>query len=115
MFQNSDMFLNVAAYWVLPSPADNKDSETNSEDSFRENEFTIPLERGFEKVATPFKEFARCQTTSSIVLMVCAGTALVLAKSAWTQAYEAIVDIHLGIHIGEWSFDKTLRIGLTTR
>lgn len=75
----------------------------------RDGQFTTRLERGFEKVATPFKEFARCQATSSIVLMVCAGTALVLANSAWTQAYEAIVDIHLSIHIGEWSFDKTLR------
>lgn len=74
-----------------------------------DSRFTTPLEQGFEKVMTPFQEFAQSQTTSSIVLMACAGSALVLANSGWRLEYESLVNIHLGIHIGEWSFDKTLR------
>lgn len=71
--------------------------------------FRTPLEKGFEKIATPFEDFAKSQVTSSTVLLGCAVVALVLANSGWAAHYERWVQADIGFHIGNWTFEKNVR------
>ncbi len=68
-----------------------------------------PLERHFERIVTPFAEFVQSQTTSSILLLACTLAALFLANSAWAPDYRAWVEMPLGVHLGPWGFEQSLR------
>ena len=68
-----------------------------------------PLERHFQRIATPFAEFVQSQTTSSILLLMCTALALVLANSPWAAEYRAWVETPLGAHFGPWAFEQSLR------
>lgn len=67
------------------------------------------LERRFEKVLTPFQYFIQDQTTSSILLIVCTGVALLWANSPWWEHYQIFVEIPLGLVVGEQLLHMSLR------
>ena len=54
--------------------------------------YTAPWEKAFDKVLTPLEDFIHRQTTSAILLMLCAGMALYLANSRWDTAYHHILE-----------------------
>ena len=74
----------------------------------QDRRFTAPWERVFNKILTPFEEFIHNQTTGSIILMVCAVLALLLANSGWAAAYQAFIETPLSISIGSYTLAKSL-------
>lgn len=67
-----------------------------------------PWERAFSKILTPIEEFVHRQTTSGLLLMSMALLALVLANSAWAEAYHHWLETRISLELGEWKLDKTL-------
>jgi NhaA family Na+:H+ antiporter len=73
-----------------------------------QHKVTNSLEDGFEKVLSPFQDFIREQTTSSLLLIFSTIIALVIANSAWSLQYQQILETRLGIVLG--SDDLTMDI-----
>src|SRR3569623_1869431 len=71
-------------------------------------QFNTPLERGFEKLESPFQDFVAIQATSSILLLVCTVAALVLANSPLHASYEALLRLDIGFHFGQQTLDGDL-------
>lgn len=65
---------------------------------------TAPWERAFDRVLTPLEEFIHKQTTSSILLMVCGGLALMLANSAWGEHYLHLLHLPGTVSLGGHQF-----------
>ncbi len=55
--------------------------------------YIAPWEKAFDKVLTPLEHFIHRQTTSAILLMVCAVAALYLANSRWSETYHHLVEL----------------------
>jgi len=58
-----------------------------------EKEYVSPWEKAFDRVLTPLDEFIHRQTTSGILLMLCAIVALYLANSQWNEAYHHLLEM----------------------
>lgn len=71
-------------------------------------QFTTPLERGFEKLVSPFQDFVANQATSSILLLVCTAAALLVANSPLHASYDALLRLNIGFHFGEQTLDGDL-------
>jgi len=71
--------------------------------------FYAPWERAFDRIVTPFEEFIHRQTTSGLLLMVCAVLALLVANSALAEFYGHLVHTPVGINIGGWTLEKSLQ------
>ena len=56
-------------------------------------EYIAPWEQAFDKVLTPLEHFIHRQTTSGVLLMLCAMLALYLANSEWNGAYQHILHL----------------------
>jgi NhaA family Na+:H+ antiporter len=67
-----------------------------------------PWEQAFDRILTPFEEFIHRQTTSGLLLMCTAIVAILLANSPLAAWYQRIVELPLGLSIGDWSIAKTL-------
>ncbi len=67
-----------------------------------------PWERVFDKVLTPFEEFIHRQTTSGLLLMICAIIALFLANGPFAQTYQDIIKTYIGITFGDWKLKMSL-------
>jgi NhaA family Na+:H+ antiporter len=67
------------------------------------------LERRFEKVVTPFQDFIRDQTTSSILLIVCTAVALLWANSPFRDDYQAFVEFPFGLVVGNRLLSMSLQ------
>lgn len=71
-------------------------------------EHTAPWEKAFDKVLSPIEEFIHRQTTSGVLLMVCAIIALVLANSDAAKAYQQIFGVYLTIGLDNFQLSKSL-------
>ncbi|MGV6859391.1 MAG: Na+/H+ antiporter NhaA [bacterium] len=78
--------------------------ETNSD----RNQFTAPWEKVFDKVLTPLDEFIHRQTTSGVLLMLCAVVALYLSNSQWSEAYHHTLENTLTIGVEGFELSKTV-------
>ncbi len=54
-------------------------------------EYIAPWEKAFDRVLTPLEEFIHRQTTSGVLLMLCAIIALTIANSQWFEAYHHLL------------------------
>jgi len=70
---------------------------------------TTPLEQGFEKVLTPFQDFIRGQTTSSLLLIFSTVIALIIANSAFSVHYEQFLHTRIGLVLGDKAQAMDLR------
>jgi len=61
-------------------------------------EYLAPWEKAFDRVLTPLEEFIHRQTTSGILLMLCAVVALAIANSPLGETYEHI--LHTAVTVG---------------
>ena len=61
-------------------------------------EYVAPWERAFDQILTPLEEFIHRQTTSGILLMLCAVIALVIANSSLAETYSHI--LHTEVTLG---------------
>lgn len=70
--------------------------------------YSAPWEKGFNKILTPFEEFIHRQTTSGLLLMVCAILALVFANSSLLEAYQHVLHTLVRFEVGNWSIEMSL-------
>lgn len=71
-------------------------------------EYIAPWEKAFERILTPFDIFIHRQTTSGVLLMLCAVVALYLANSQWQGAYHHLLQMQLSIGIEGFGLSKSL-------
>lgn len=74
----------------------------------KKNIYNAPLEKVFDRIATPFEEFIHNQASSGMVLIVCAIIALVVANSPLAKLYEHIQHVPFAIQVGSWELEKSL-------
>jgi len=67
-----------------------------------------PWERAFDRVLTPFEEFIHRETTSGLLLMCAALVALLLANGPFAAVYHRVIELPLGVGLGEWTLEKSL-------
>ncbi|QYZ66587.1 MAG: Na(+)/H(+) antiporter NhaA [Gammaproteobacteria bacterium (ex Lamellibrachia satsuma)] len=72
------------------------------------NEHTAPWEKAFDSVLTPLEEFIHRQTTSGILLMVCAIAAIILANTHWNESYHHILQSTLTVGLEGFQLSKSL-------
>lgn len=72
------------------------------------NEYTAPWEKAFDKVLSPLDEFIHRQTTSGVLLMLCAVVALYLANSHWSDAYHHLLELNFAIGMQEFLLSMSL-------
>ncbi|NQX88083.1 MAG: Na+/H+ antiporter NhaA [Halioglobus sp.] len=61
-------------------------------------------EQSFVRIMTPLEEFIQRQTTSGVLLMICAVIALFIANSALYEKYEHFLHTYAGFVIGDFKF-----------
>lgn len=71
-------------------------------------EYIAPWEKAFERILTPFEVFIHRQTTSGVLLMLCAIAALYLANSQWRDAYHHLLEMHFSIGVQGFMLSKSL-------
>jgi len=67
-----------------------------------------PWEAAFDRVLTPLEEFIHRQTTSGVLLMLCAVIALILANSQWSDAYHHFLETQFTIGIPNLSLSMSV-------
>ena len=74
----------------------------------KEKEYLAPWEKAFDRVLSPLDEFIHRQTTSGILLMLCAIAALYLANSQWNEAYHHLLELPFTIGVEGFQLSKSL-------
>jgi NhaA family Na+:H+ antiporter len=69
---------------------------------------TTALERGLDRLLSPFDEFVHHQATAGGLLFAAAVAALILANSPLREAYASLFDARIGVFAGDWRLDKSL-------
>jgi Na+:H+ antiporter, NhaA family len=67
-----------------------------------------PWEKSFDLILTPLEEFIHRQTTSGILLMICAVVALVIANSPLHESYEHFLHEQVAISFGGKAFSLSI-------
>lgn len=70
--------------------------------------YYAPWEHAYQRIATPFEEFLHRQTTTGILLMVCAVIALIIANSPLLELYTKLLHTKLAISAGNWKIEHTV-------
>lgn len=67
-----------------------------------------PWEKAFDRLLTPLDEFIHRQTTSGVLLMICAVIALVIANGPLHDQYEHFLHTEIGLSFGSASFSLSI-------
>ena len=70
--------------------------------------YVAPWERAFDRILTPLEHFIHRQTTSGILLMVCAVIALFIANSGWHETYEHFLHTQVSVTFGGKAFSLSV-------
>ncbi|NOZ42951.1 MAG: Na+/H+ antiporter NhaA [Alphaproteobacteria bacterium] len=73
-----------------------------------QKEYIAPWEKAFDWVLTPFEAFIHRQTTSGILLMLCAIAAIIIANSPWSEAYKQLLNLPFTIGVPGFQLSKSL-------
>ncbi len=71
-------------------------------------EYDAPWEKVFDRVLTPLDEFIRRQTTSGVLLMLCAVVALYIANSQWAELYHHLLQMKFTIGVEGLQLSKSV-------
>ncbi len=71
-------------------------------------EYIAPWEKAFNLVLSPLEEFIHRQTTSGILLMICAIAALAIANSPWNEAYHHFLELKFTIGVEGFQLSQSL-------
>ncbi|MFP6807504.1 MAG: Na+/H+ antiporter NhaA [Pseudomonadales bacterium] len=71
-------------------------------------DYIAPWEKAFDSVLSPLEEFIHRQTTSGVLLMLCAVVALVLANSPWNDAYHHFLGMTFTIGVDGFQLSKSI-------
>ena len=74
----------------------------------KKSEYLAPWEKAFDRILSPLDEFIHRQTTSGILLMLCAIAALVIANSPWHEAYHHFLELSLTIGFDGFQISQSL-------
>lgn len=85
----------------------NSSHKNNNSDNGRKT-YSAPWETAFDKVLTPLEEFIHRQTTSGILLMLCAIAALYIANSPLSTAYHELLKMPFTIGVPDFQLSKTI-------
>ena len=72
------------------------------------HEYIAPWEKAFDSILTPLEDFIHRQTTSGILLMLCAVLAIFIANSPWSEAYHHILTTTFTIGFPGFQLSKSL-------
>ena len=67
-----------------------------------------PWEAAFNRVLTPLDEFIHRQTTSGVLLMLCAIVALIIANSPWNDSYHHFLELPFTIGVPGFALSKSV-------
>ena len=73
-----------------------------------ESGYMSPWEKAFDRVLTPLDEFIHRQTTSGVLLMLCAIAAIFIANSQWSDAYHNLLLKPVTIGMEGFQLSKSL-------
>ncbi len=71
-------------------------------------EYIAPWEKAFDRVLSPLDEFIHRQTTSGVLLMICATVAMYLANSPWNETYHHLLEMPFTIGVEGFQLSKSL-------
>jgi NhaA family Na+:H+ antiporter len=71
-------------------------------------EYVAPWEKAFDRVLSPLDEFIHRQTTSGVLLMLCAIAALYLANSHWSESYHHLLEMRFTIGVEGFQLSKSI-------
>ena len=71
-------------------------------------EYIAPWEKAFDRVLTPLEDFIHRQTTSGVLLMLCAIVALYIANSQWSEAYQQLLKMPFTIGVEGFQLSKSI-------
>lgn len=74
----------------------------------RGKEHVAPWEKAFDRVFSPIEEFIHRQTTSGILLMLCAIAALIIANSQYQAGYVQLLSNYLTVGFEGFQLSKSL-------
>ena len=72
------------------------------------SEFVAPWERAFDRLLSPLEEFIHRQTTSGVLLMLCAVVALYISNSQWNESYQHLLEMPFTIGVEGFQLSKSL-------
>jgi len=75
---------------------------------FLKKEYVAPWEKAFDRLLSPLEEFIHRQTTSGILLMLCAIAALYIANSSWNEAYQHFLQMKFTVGVPEFQLSKSV-------
>ena len=67
-----------------------------------------PLQKAFEKIATPFEHFIHGQATSGLVLVFMTILALIIANTLLYDSYLHIIHTKIDFNVGDWKLSHSL-------
>lgn len=70
--------------------------------------YHAPWEKSFDRILTPLEEFIHRQTTSGVLLMICAVVALLIANGPLYEKYEHLLHTPIGVSVGSFAFSLSL-------
>ena len=73
----------------------------------KNDSLTTPLQKGFDYLTYPFKEFIRDQKTSNALLVIATFLALFIANSSWQDIYTSFNNNVSGFYLNGWTFEMT--------
>ncbi|WP_271272324.1 Na+/H+ antiporter NhaA [Aliamphritea hakodatensis] len=71
-------------------------------------EYIAPWEQAFDKVLSPVEEFIHRQTTSGVLLMLCAVVALFIANGQFSETYYQFFKQYLTVGLDNFNISKSL-------
>lgn len=71
-------------------------------------EYIAPWEKAFNRVLSPLEEFIHRQTTSGVLLMLCAVIALFIANTSLGEPYHHFLQLPVTIGAGDWILSMSL-------
>ncbi|GAA5317281.1 MAG: Na+/H+ antiporter NhaA [Candidatus Pelagadaptatus aseana] len=74
----------------------------------RGKEYVAPWERAFDKVISPLEEFIHRQTTSGVLLILCALIALLIANSKFAEPYHHFFKLYFTVGLENFQLSKTV-------
>jgi NhaA family Na+:H+ antiporter len=66
------------------------------------------VQRPSRQDETPFQSFVRSEAFSGVLLVLTAVCAFAWANSAWSPAYERLLEVPVGVGVGGWGLQKPL-------
>ena len=93
-----------------PDPIEEARTHPAADQLWRSGPIWLASDRALARyVGRPVASFLRVEAAGGIVLLVATVVALVWANSAWSESYEALWSIRVGVTVGDFSIVEDLR------